>query len=53
VLLMTAFHYDKDHVLKRSRIQGLPGVVFKKPIDPDRLRSVVAETVERARGTKA
>jgi hypothetical protein len=47
--MMTAFHYDKDHVLKRSRIAGLPGVVFKKPVDPERLRRVIAETVERAR----
>jgi PAS domain S-box-containing protein len=52
VVLMTAFHYDKDHVLKRSRIAGLPGVVFKKPIDPDRLRQVIAETVERARAAR-
>jgi PAS domain S-box-containing protein len=52
VLLMTAFHYDKDHVLKRSRLVGLPGVVFKKPIDPDRLRQVIAETVEAARASR-
>ena len=51
VLMMTAFHYDKDHVIKRSRIAGLPGVVFKKPLDPDRLRQVIAETVHpQARG---
>jgi PAS domain S-box-containing protein len=49
VIMMTAFHYDKDHVLKRSRVAGLPGVVFKKPVDPVRLRKVIAETVERAR----
>jgi PAS domain S-box-containing protein len=45
VLMMTAFHYDKDHVIKRSRIAGLPGVVFKKPLDPDRLRQVIVEAV--------
>jgi CheY-like chemotaxis protein len=51
VLMMTAFHYDKDHVIKRSRVAGLPGVVFKKPLDPDRLRQVIAETVDpKARG---
>jgi PAS domain S-box-containing protein len=49
VIMMTAFHYDKDHVLKRSRVAGLPGVVFKKPVDPERLRRMIAETVERAR----
>jgi PAS domain S-box-containing protein len=48
VLMMTAFHYDKDHVIKRSRVAGLPGVVFKKPLDPDRLRQVIAETVRPA-----
>lgn len=41
VALMTAFYYDKDHVIKRSRIEGLEGVLFKKPIDPVRLRSVL------------
>ncbi|MEN8182308.1 MAG: response regulator [Myxococcota bacterium] len=49
VIMMTAFHYDRDHVIKRSRIAGLPGVVFKKPLDPARLRRVIAETVEQAR----
>jgi PAS domain S-box-containing protein len=44
VLMMTAFHYDRDHVIKRSRIQGLEGVIFKKPVDPARLRQVLAET---------
>ncbi|MFQ5699027.1 MAG: response regulator [Myxococcota bacterium] len=42
VALMTAFYYDKDHVIKRSRIKGLEGVLFKKPIDPGRLRSVLS-----------
>ncbi len=45
VLLMTAFHYDKDHIIKRSRLDGLEGVVFKKPIDAERLCQVIAETV--------
>ncbi len=47
VLMMTAFHYDKDHIIKRSRMKGLEGVIFKKPVDPDRLRQVIAETVKR------
>jgi PAS domain S-box-containing protein len=47
VLMMTAFHYDKDHIIKRSRMEGLQGVIFKKPVDPDRLREVIAETVKR------
>ena len=45
VLMMTAFHYDKDHIIKRSRMEGLEGVIFKKPVDPDRLRSAIVETV--------
>jgi PAS domain S-box-containing protein len=52
VLMMTAFHYDKDHIIKRSRMKGLEGVIFKKPVDPDRLREVIAETVERQRQKK-
>jgi PAS domain S-box-containing protein len=45
VLMMTAFHYDKDHIIKRSRMEGLEGVIFKKPVDPDRLRRAIAESV--------
>jgi PAS domain S-box-containing protein len=45
VLMMTAFHYDKDHIIKRSRAEGLGGVIFKKPVDPDRLMQVIAESV--------
>ena len=42
VVLMTAFYYDKDHVIKRSRLKGLEGVIFKKPVDPERLRESLA-----------
>ena len=31
---MTGFYYDHDHVIKRSRLEGLDSVVFKKPVDP-------------------
>jgi PAS domain S-box-containing protein len=42
VVLMTAFYYDRDHVIKRSRLRGLVnGVIFKKPIDPDQLREII------------
>jgi PAS domain S-box-containing protein len=34
VLMMTGFHYDREHVIKRSRLEGLEGVIFKKPVDP-------------------
>jgi CheY-like chemotaxis protein len=47
VLMMTAFHYDRDHVLKRSRLKGLEGVIFKKPVDPDRLCEAIVEAVGR------
>ena len=48
VLMMTAFHYDKDHIIKRSRMEGLEGVIFKKPVDPDRLRRTIVESVRTA-----
>jgi PAS domain S-box-containing protein len=48
VLMMTAFHYDKDHIIKRSRMEGLEGVIFKKPVDPDRLRRTIVESVAKS-----
>jgi PAS domain S-box-containing protein len=45
MLMMTAFHYDKDHIIKRSRMEGLEGVIFKKPVDPLRLREAILESV--------
>jgi PAS domain S-box-containing protein len=49
VVLMTAFYHDKDHVLKRSRLAGLEGVLFKKPLDPEKLRKTLAELLTPAR----
>jgi len=49
VVLMTAFYYDQDHVIKRSRMEGLDGVLFKKPVNPERLVKTLAELVTRAR----
>jgi PAS domain S-box-containing protein len=46
VLMMTAFHYDKDHIIKRSRMKGLEGVIFKKPVDPDRLCQAIYDTIK-------
>jgi PAS domain S-box-containing protein len=43
VLLMTGYYYDRDHVIKRSRLEGLEGVLFKKPIDPERLKAMIRE----------
>jgi len=41
VVLMTAYYYDKDHVIKRSKTGGLVDVIFKKPIDPTRLVELI------------
>jgi len=45
VALMTAFYHDRDHILKRSRLEGLDGVLFKKPIDPERLKETLGRLV--------
>ncbi len=53
VVLMTAFHFDKDHVIKRSKLAGLDDVVYKKPIDLQKLRALIkrhARRVETAVG---
>jgi PAS domain S-box-containing protein len=41
VVLMTAFNYDKDHIIKRSCLEGLQGVIFKKPINPILLKKLL------------
>jgi PAS domain S-box-containing protein len=41
VVLMTAFNYDKDHIIKRSCLEGLQGVIFKKPINPALLKKLL------------
>lgn len=46
VVLMTAFYYDRDHVLKRSRIAGLQGILFKKPVRPERLRATLVSLLK-------
>ena len=43
VVLMTAYFYDKDHVIKRSKLEGLQEVIFKKPVDPARLKGIILE----------
>jgi PAS domain S-box-containing protein len=47
VVLMTAFHYDKDHIIKRSKLAGLDDVLYKKPIDPPRLRDIIKRHARR------
>jgi hypothetical protein len=44
---MTAFHFDKDHIIKRA-LAGLEDVVYKKPIDPPRLREIIKRHARRA-----
>jgi PAS domain S-box-containing protein len=41
VILTTAYYYDCDHVIKRSRMAGLEHAIFKKPINPERLRQLM------------
>ena len=43
VVLMTAFNYDKDHIIKRSCLEGLQGVIFKKPVNPGMLKKVLLQ----------
>jgi len=47
VILMTAYYYDKDHIIKRSRLRGLEGAIFKKPVNPDKLRKMLMETRQK------
>jgi PAS domain S-box-containing protein len=47
VVLMTAFNYDKDHVIKRSCLEGLQGVIFKKPVNPAMLKKVLLQQCRR------
>ncbi len=49
VVLMTAFHFDKDHIIKRSKLEGLEDVLYKKPIDPPRLRDIIKRHARRRR----
>jgi CheY-like chemotaxis protein len=50
VVLMTAFNYDKDHIIKRSCLEGLQGVIFKKPVNPILLKKMVLQQC-RANGS--
>ncbi len=53
VILMTAYYYDKDHILKRSRLRGLEGALFKKPVNPGKLRSMLQQLRQKAATEKA
>ncbi len=47
VILMTAFNYDRDHIIKRSCLEGLQGVIFKKPVNPTMLKKVLMQQCRR------
>jgi PAS domain S-box-containing protein len=53
VILMTAYYYDKDHILKRSRLKGLEGALFKKPVNPGKLRQMLQQLRQKAAADKA
>src|SRR5271166_2225628 len=53
VILMTAYYYDKDHILKRSRLRGLEGALFKKPVNPGKLRAMLLQLRQKAANEKA
>jgi len=53
VILMTGYYYDRDHVIKRSRLEGLESVIFKKPVDPARLKAKILEQTGRSAASTA
>ncbi len=53
VILMTGYYYDKDHVIKRSRMEGVQNVIFKKPIDPVRLKELIRQQCRRRARARA
>ena len=53
VVLMTAFNYDKDHIIKRSCLEGLQGVIFKKPVNPAMLKKILLQQCRPEQSSKA
>lgn len=53
VILMTGYYYDKDHIIKRSRLRGVAGALFKKPVNPAKLRELLIQLRHKAEETKA
>jgi PAS domain S-box-containing protein len=51
VVLMTAYYYDKDHIIKRSKLRGLEGAIFKKPVNPAKLRQLLIAMRQKAAAT--
>jgi CheY-like chemotaxis protein len=48
VILMTAYNYDRDHIIMRSRLKGLEGALFKKPVNPAKLRDLLVRARQKA-----
>ncbi len=53
VILMTGFYYDKDHIIKRSRLRGLEGAIFNKPVNPAKLREILLQSRHQQQAEKA
>ncbi len=54
VILMTGYLYDRDHVIKRSKLAGLDSrVLYKKPIDPERLKTAILTHCTRGKPASA
>lgn len=53
VILMTAYYYDKDHIIKRSRLKGLRAAIFKKPVNPARLRQLLLQVRPKLQPTRS
>jgi PAS domain S-box-containing protein len=51
VVLMTAYYYDKDHIIKRSKLKGLEGAIFKKPVNPAKLRQMLVSMRQKGPAT--
>lgn len=48
VILMTAYNYDRNHIIMRSRLKGLEGALFKKPVNPAKLRDLLIHARQKA-----
>jgi PAS domain S-box-containing protein len=53
VVLMTAYNYDRDHIIMRSRLKGLEGALFKKPVNPAKLRDLLIRARQKSSGQPA
>lgn len=47
VIMMTGFGYDPNHVLVRSKVDGLKDIVFK-PFDVEKLAALIEQRLEQA-----